>query len=51
MFALIGASGRKTKTGNPYSNTYCIVFRVGDGKIKEISEHLDTEPVTAAFGR
>lgn len=45
------AAGRKTKTGNPYNNTYCIVFRVGDDKIKEISEYLDTELVTAAFGR
>lgn len=45
------ASGRKTKTGNPYNNTYCLVFRVADGKIKEITEYLDTELVTAAFGR
>lgn len=45
------AAGRKTKTGNPYNNTYCLVFKVGDGKIKEIVEYLDTELVTAAFGR
>jgi uncharacterized protein len=45
------ASGRKTKTGNPYNNTYCNVFKVVDGKIKEITEYLDTELVTAAFGR
>jgi ketosteroid isomerase-like protein len=45
------ASGRKTKTGNPYNNTYCLVYKVIDGKIKEITEYLDTELVTAAFGR
>jgi ketosteroid isomerase-like protein len=45
------ASGRKTKTGNPYNNSYCLVFKVIGGKIKEINEYLDTELVTAAFGR
>lgn len=45
------AAGRKTKTGKPYNNTYCNVFKVVDGKIKEITEYLDTELVTAAFGR
>ena len=44
-------AGRKTKTGNDYNNTYCIVYKVLDGKIKEITEYLDTELVTAAFGR
>jgi hypothetical protein len=45
------ATGRKTKTGNPYNNNYCLVFKVIGGKIKEITEYLDTELVTAAFGR
>lgn len=45
------ASGRKTKTGNPYNNTYCLVYKVVDGKIKEITEYCDTELITAAFGR
>ncbi len=45
------ASGRKTKTGNPYNNSYCLVYKVIGGKIKEITEYLDTELVTAAFGR
>ena len=31
------ASGRKTKTGNPYNNTYCNVYKVVGGKIKERS--------------
>jgi ketosteroid isomerase-like protein len=45
------ATGRKTKTGKPYNNSYCLVFKVSGGKIKEINEYLDTELVTAAFGR
>jgi ketosteroid isomerase-like protein len=45
------ATGRKTKTGHPYNNSYCLVYKVIGGKIKEITEYLDTELVTAAFGR
>lgn len=45
------ASGRTTKTGHSYNNTYCMVYKVIGGKIKEITEYLDTELVTAAFGR
>jgi ketosteroid isomerase-like protein len=45
------ATGRKTKTGNPYNNSYCLIYKVIGGKIKEITEYLDTELVTAAFGR
>jgi uncharacterized protein len=45
------ATGRKTKTGKPYNNQYCLVYKVIDGKIKEITEYLDTELVTSAFGR
>ena len=44
------ASGRKTKTGNDYNNTYCLVYKVIDSKIKEITEYCDTELITAAFG-
>jgi len=43
-------TGRRTKSGKDYNNTYCIVYRVTDGKIKEITEYCDTELVTSAFG-
>lgn len=39
-----------TKSGKPYNNTYCLVIRVADDKIAEITEYLDTELVTEAFG-
>lgn len=38
-----------TKAGKPYNNSYCFVFRVGEGKLKEVTEYLDTELVTSAF--
>jgi uncharacterized protein len=44
-------TGRRTKSGKDYNNTYCIVYKVGDGEIKEITEYCDTELVTSAFGR
>ena len=39
-----------TKSGKPYNNTYCLVIRVADDKIAELTEYLDTELVTEAFG-
>jgi ketosteroid isomerase-like protein len=44
------AHGRRTKSGSDYNNTYCMVYRIADGRVKEITEYLDTELVTAAFG-
>jgi ketosteroid isomerase-like protein len=44
-------TGRKTKLGKSYNNTYCIVYKLLGGKIKEITEYCDTELITAAFGR
>ena len=41
----------KTKTGKSYNNTYCQVFRITNGKVKEVVEYLDTELVTSAFGK
>jgi hypothetical protein len=38
-----------TKSGKPYNNRYCFVFRVSDGKLKEVTEYLDTELVSSAL--
>ncbi|HEX5706982.1 MAG TPA: nuclear transport factor 2 family protein [Pyrinomonadaceae bacterium] len=38
-----------TKAGVPYNNSYCFVFRIADGKLKEVTEYLDTELVTSAL--
>lgn len=38
-----------TKTGKPYNNTYCWVCRVVNGKLKELTEYMDTELVATAL--
>src|SRR5216684_3407634 len=39
-----------TKAGGTYNNNYCQVFRLANGKVQEVTEYLDTELVTKAFG-
>lgn len=34
-----------TKTGARYDNEYCFVFRLEDGRIREITEYMDTQLV------
>ena len=38
-----------TKTGKPYCNTYCLVIRMRDSKMVELTEYLDTELVSSAL--
>ncbi len=45
-----GRGEAMTKRGVAYNNTYCWVYRFWDGKIASITEYLDTELVTRAFG-
>ena len=50
-YVAVEARGKSTtKTGNPYNNRYCFVFRLADGKLKEVTEYMDTELATAAMG-
>jgi ketosteroid isomerase-like protein len=47
---IVEARGNNTtKTGKPYNNAYCFVIRLAEGKIREITEYLDTELVTAVL--
>jgi ketosteroid isomerase-like protein len=39
-----------TRAGAPYNNSYCFVFRIEDGKLKEVTEYMDTELATAVLG-
>jgi len=51
-YVAMQARGKSTtKTGKSYNNTYCQVFRIANGKVQEVTEYLDTELVTAAFGK
>jgi ketosteroid isomerase-like protein len=45
------AHGRATsKTGMPYNNSYCIVAKFADGKIKEMTDYVDTALIDSALG-
>jgi hypothetical protein len=51
-FVAMQSRGKSTaKNGRPYNNTYCHVFRLNNGKIREVTEYLDTELVTSVFGK
>jgi hypothetical protein len=51
-YVAMQARGKSTtKTGKSYNNTYCQVFRLANGKVQEVTEYLDTELVTSAFGK
>lgn len=50
-FVVVEARGNNTtKSGKPYNNTYCFVIRMTEGKMREITEYMDTELVTEALG-
>ena len=38
-----------TKSGRPYNNTYCYVIRLADGKLRELTDYLDTALVESAL--
>ena len=38
-----------TKAGQPYNNSYCYVIRMQDGKMRELTEYLDTALVDAVL--
>ena len=49
-YVVMQAKGRATaRSGKPYNNTYCIVCRIVDGKIKEMTDYVDTELITSAL--
>jgi ketosteroid isomerase-like protein len=39
------------KSGKPYNNSYCQIFKIAGGKVKEITEYLDTALVDDVFGK
>ena len=43
------AKDRITKTGKPYNNTYCMVYKVVDGQIKQVTEYCDTALAKSVF--
>ena len=50
-YVVVEAKGDNvTKTGVRYDNEYCIVWRVENGRIKEIKEYCDSALVERALG-
>jgi ketosteroid isomerase-like protein len=43
------AKDRMTKTGKPYNNTYCQVYKVADGLVQHITEYADTALAKKVF--
>ena len=39
-----------TKDGRPYNNSYCFVFRLAGGKLRHVTEYMDTQLATTALG-
>lgn len=39
-----------TNEGRPYHNHYCCVFRMEGGKMKELTEYMDTDYAVKALG-
>ena len=48
--AIEARGANTTRAGVPYCNNYCFVFRLADGKLKDVTEYMDTELVTAVLG-
>ena len=49
-YVIMQARGQATAvTGLAYDNTYCIVARITDGQIRELTDYVDTELITRAL--
>ncbi|WP_341898187.1 nuclear transport factor 2 family protein [Ferrovibrio terrae] len=40
----------RTKAGEPYCNSYCMIFRLRDGRVVEITEYADTALIERVLG-
>ncbi|HLY92564.1 MAG TPA: nuclear transport factor 2 family protein [Candidatus Angelobacter sp.] len=50
-FVVVEARGSNTtKDGRPYNNAYCFVIELAGGKLRAITEYMDTELVTSVLG-
>ena len=50
-YVVVQARGNNTtKSGKPYNNAYCFVIRIAGGKLREITEYMDTELVSSVLG-
>jgi len=50
IVAVEACGANVTKTGVPYNNTYCFVFRLSGGRLTEVTEYMDSELAAAVLG-
>ena len=50
LVAVEAHGANTTKSGVPYNNRYCFVFRLADGKLAELTEYMDTELAAKVLG-
>lgn len=48
--AVLASGKATTRKGEAYDNEYCIVYRLQNGKIVEILEHMDTDLALRVLG-
>jgi len=46
-----GVGEMRTKAGVPYNNDYCLIYRLKDGKIVEITEYCDSVLTEKVLGK
>lgn len=50
-YVIVEARGDNlTRDGKAYNNEYCFVFRLSEGRIKEVKEYSDTSLIEAVLG-
>ena len=50
-YVVVECRGRvTTKSAKPYNNTYCYVIRLEGGKLRSLTDYLDTALVESALG-
>lgn len=50
-YVVIQCQGKvTTQSGKPYNNSYCLVVRMSEGKMKELVEYCDTALIDAVLG-
>ena len=50
-FVVVEAHGdNTTRDGRPYNNSYCFVIELAGGKLRAITEYMDTELVSSVLG-
>ncbi len=50
LVVIEGKGEMRTRSGRPYNNDYCLIFRLHEGRIVEIREYCDSALTEAVLG-